>query len=37
MKEVERIQNEETAQVTKESIRADIGSAKDELKAEVKA
>lgn len=36
MKEAEKIQNEETAAVTKMSIEAELGNAKDELKEEVK-
>jgi hypothetical protein len=37
MKEAERIQNEETAAITRNNIEAELGSAKDKLKEEVKA
>lgn len=36
VKEVERIQNEEAADITKNNIEAELGSAKDQLKEEVK-
>jgi len=36
MKEAEKVQDEETAAVTRNAIEAEIGDAKDQLKAEVK-